>query len=123
MKDSQVDLKVKIKKDQFELSKLQKQKDKEIFSLKTQIEENKRRLSQSSEVLQGHNKALEERQNQYQEMKIALDQSETLVKDTQKIATLANRELSKMRDSNTNFISKINNEIEVLIKRKEYSIK
>lgn len=56
-------------------------------------------------------------------MKTALIMSEDLVKDTQKIAFLANKELSKQQDKNTTICNKINKEIEILIKRKECSIK
>lgn len=49
--------------------------------------------------------------------------SENIINDTYKIANKANKELSKLKNKPLALIEKLNNEIIVLVKRKEYAIK
>jgi hypothetical protein len=54
-------------------------------------------------------------------MKTALNMSDVMVKDAQKIAKLAKDELSKLNKSSndSDIVRKLNKEIETLVKRKE----
>lgn len=57
-------------------------------------------------------------------MKNALNMSDIIVKDVQKIAKIAYTELFKYNKNNDNsMIRKLNNEIEILVKRKEMCTK
>jgi len=57
-------------------------------------------------------------------MKIALNESEDIIKDSTKLISKANKELTRIKDpKGTELVAVLNREVEVIIKRKKFAYK